>query len=200
MNRHEQILLVEDKEDVRELFTCILAEYRVVAVADGLSTLQYLTHADELPALIVSDCRLPDISGVALMETVRNDHRTVDIPVMLMSADQESALHPKLVQANAFLVMPFMAAAMRAYVMQLFLKPTISSVVVSMPLLTRCGMCSSACRQCCTGGRTRKRVKPQYWCYCEYQWHRRTCSAISKGGQSILITEAAQYAGAGGKN
>jgi len=70
------ILLVEDDEDMREMLAAVLRRdgYRVVEAADGDSAVDWLGigildgDPERLPSLIVSDVRLPYLSGLEILE------------------------------------------------------------------------------------------------------------------------------------
>jgi two-component system, response regulator len=96
-----EILLVEDSQDdqvltERALRNCNAA--RSIAVAhDGAEALDYLfglgTYAGRdtsvMPDLILLDLKLPKVDGLAVLETVRNDHRTRDVPVIVLTSSDE---------------------------------------------------------------------------------------------------------------
>jgi two-component system response regulator len=95
------ILLVEDSQDdqvltERALRNCNAA--RSIAVAhDGAEALDYLfglgTYAGRdtsvMPDLILLDLKLPKVDGLTVLETVRSDDRTRDIPVVVLTSSDE---------------------------------------------------------------------------------------------------------------
>ena len=86
------ILLIEDDAEMRRLVSLVLERdgYDVVAVADGDEALDWLGlclfdgSLEHVPALIVSDIRLPQFSGLELLEGLLCS--TADVPVILITA------------------------------------------------------------------------------------------------------------------
>jgi DNA-binding NtrC family response regulator len=90
--RHEQtILLIEDDTEMRRLLERALVRdgYQVVAVGDGDQALDWLglclegRSLENVPALIVSDVRLPRFSGLELLEGLLCAEP--EIPVILIT-------------------------------------------------------------------------------------------------------------------
>jgi CheY-like chemotaxis protein len=77
------VLLVEDDPNVRKAFTLILQRegHEVVVAEDGETAVRAL--ADRSLDVIVSDIRLPGLSGVELLRAVREVD--LDLPVILMT-------------------------------------------------------------------------------------------------------------------
>ena len=95
------ILLVEDNpSDVglarRALEKAHLANELVVA-EDGQEALDYLfgsgrhagRSANELPALMLLDLKLPKVSGLDVLHRVRGDARTRRLPVVILTSSKE---------------------------------------------------------------------------------------------------------------
>ena len=110
-----RVLLAEDDDDLRWALADFLRMegYDVIAVADGRALLEQLGAAMLLedrasPAdVIVSDVRMPGLTGMQLLESVRS--RGWKLPVVLMSAfgDEELARRASDLGAKAFLHKPF---------------------------------------------------------------------------------------------
>ena len=96
-----EILLVEDSQDdqvltERALRNCSAA--RSIAVAhDGAEALDYLfglgayagRDTGVMPDMILLDLKLPKVDGLAVLEAVRNDDRTRNIPVVVLTSSDE---------------------------------------------------------------------------------------------------------------
>ncbi len=91
--RYERtILLIEDDAEMRKLVARVLERdgNEVVAVADGDQALDWLGlclfdgSLENVPALIVSDIRLPQFSGLELLEGMLC--ATASVPVILITA------------------------------------------------------------------------------------------------------------------
>jgi len=104
-----RVLVVEDEPDVREVITEILkrAGYEVEPTADGRTA---VTRArQDLPDAVVLDLMIPGLHGFEVIQHLREDETTQDIPIIVLSAkpypaDQRKAL---MMGANQFLLKPF---------------------------------------------------------------------------------------------
>jgi signal transduction histidine kinase len=93
---------------MRRFLTSILRQhYHVVEAPDGLAGL-LLAQCDR-PALIVSDVMMPVMSGLEMLQRLRNEPETADIPVILLTARQEveARVSGLAVGANDYLGKPF---------------------------------------------------------------------------------------------
>lgn len=82
------VLYIEDNETNVEVMRGILAQRPQVAMevaATGRAGLEALR--ERLPDLVLLDMHLPDLSGQALLETLKEDDRTAAVPVVVVSAD-----------------------------------------------------------------------------------------------------------------
>jgi two-component system cell cycle response regulator DivK len=82
----EQILVVEDNEKNMKLFRDVLQStgYSTLEATTGSRAVELAT--ERLPDLVLMDIRLPDIGGVEALGRLRADERTVDIPVLAVTA------------------------------------------------------------------------------------------------------------------
>jgi DNA-binding NtrC family response regulator len=109
-----QILLAEDDDELRwglhDFLKC--AGYSVVAVRDGRALLEYLgaqmllDQHDAPPDAIITDIRMPVLTGLQLLQKVRD--RGWDTPVVVISAfgDEELRRRATSLGATAFLDKP----------------------------------------------------------------------------------------------
>ena len=125
----EQILVVEDNKDVRELITYILSNegYVLHEAHDGLSA---LTKVREFtPKLILLDVMMPGISGLEVLQEIRRDKdKSVKEALVLMITaksqpeDIETAL---LYGATSYVIKPFRPAALIDKVHRMLHPPTL---------------------------------------------------------------------------
>jgi len=95
------IMLVEDNPDDEDLTLRALKRASVlnpVTVAhDGAEALEYLFPAGSaddaadvpLPGLILLDLKLPKVSGLEVLKSVKSDPRTQAVPVVVMTSSRE---------------------------------------------------------------------------------------------------------------
>lgn len=101
------ILIVEDEKPIREfLVTSFQSQgYSVLQAWHGQHALDIVASAANRPDLVISDVMMPVLGGVELCQTMKGDHRTADIPIVLMSA-----AHPRAsaeAGADAIIAKPF---------------------------------------------------------------------------------------------
>lgn len=103
-----KILIVDDVATNRIVFKVKLgaACYQPILASDGASCLR-MAREDQ-PDLILLDLMLPDMSGVEVLQRLRADRATCDIPVVVFSAshDPEMRLATLLAGADDFLSKP----------------------------------------------------------------------------------------------
>lgn len=80
------ILVVEDNPNVLELLEVTLRfkGYPVVTARNGEEALEIV--AQQRPALIITDILMPTMDGYSMVHTLRKDPRTINIPVIFVSA------------------------------------------------------------------------------------------------------------------
>jgi two-component system, OmpR family, phosphate regulon response regulator PhoB len=103
------ILLVEDEPAIQELIAVNLqhAGHHVIRARDAESALGIVKSA--LPDLLLIDWMLPGMSGVSLARQLRQEERTHDIPIILLTARSEEADKIAGLEAGAddYLTKPF---------------------------------------------------------------------------------------------
>ena len=106
-----RILLAEDNGDMRNYIRRLLSEqgYAVEAVADGVAALESVRRAQ--PDLILSDVMMPNLDGIGLLRSLREDSALSSIPILLLSAraGEEFRIHGLGLGADDYLVKPFSA-------------------------------------------------------------------------------------------
>lgn len=81
------VLVVDDSEDVREAVAEYLATsgYRTQA-ADGAGALGLLEASTVPPRLVLLDWMMPGVSGSDVLDRLRAEPKTVDVPVVILTA------------------------------------------------------------------------------------------------------------------
>ncbi len=85
------ILVVDDNDDLRELFAEILRSegYNVLEASNGECALTLLNELGTLPALVLLDRMMPRMSGAELLNCLANDARLAALPVVIVSASTD---------------------------------------------------------------------------------------------------------------
>ena len=87
----ERILVVDDEEDILELVRFNLARegYDLACTTSGEETLDIARK--EHPDLLILDLMLPGIDGLEVAKILKNDVKTKDIPIIMLTAKGEEA-------------------------------------------------------------------------------------------------------------
>lgn len=93
--------VIDDDEPVRTAFVFALqaAGFRAIDYADAND---FLTRGQAEPGIIISDVRMPGLTGVELTRLLRNDGLTV--PIILMTGHADVQIQADAVKAGADLV------------------------------------------------------------------------------------------------
>ena len=87
-----RVLFVEDDPEVAQMYRLKLEldGYAVEVAIDGLQAVQMATGNP--PDIIFLDIRLPKLDGLAVLEALRADERTKQVPVVILSNYSEREL------------------------------------------------------------------------------------------------------------
>jgi CheY-like chemotaxis protein len=104
-----KILIAEDERDIRDLiaFTLQFAGHQVITANNGEEA--YSLTTQELPDLVLTDVRMPKMTGYEACKLIKADPATQHIPVIFLSAKgQEAEVQTGLASgADAYLLKPF---------------------------------------------------------------------------------------------
>lgn len=104
----KNILVIEDNSAILDVITLVLQSeaYKV----NGLSkSINYMAHIDALkPDLLIMDIMLPDGDGREILQELRQNDYTKEIPVLMISAryTKDNIQHGQF-KPNGFLAKPF---------------------------------------------------------------------------------------------
>jgi AraC-like DNA-binding protein len=86
-NTVEPVLIVDDDAQARELYARLAAQalpgHPVRQADSGQTALDWL--ARETPGLVILDLMMPDVDGFTVLERLRADRRTRNVPIVVMS-------------------------------------------------------------------------------------------------------------------
>lgn len=87
----QTILVVEDEEDITTLLTYNLerAGFRVLSAADGHKGLELAQS--EIPDLVLLDLMIPGIDGLEVCRLLRQEAKTREIPIIMVTAKSEES-------------------------------------------------------------------------------------------------------------
>jgi CheY-like chemotaxis protein len=103
------ILVAEDERDIRELikFTLEAAGHDITAVSNGADAVE---QAEELlPDLVMTDVRMPRMTGYEACKAIKENPVTQHIPVVILSAkgQDEEKDAGKAAGAHDYIMKPF---------------------------------------------------------------------------------------------
>jgi CheY-like chemotaxis protein len=101
-----RILVVEDDPDLQFLYDKVLVRqgYEVVAARTTAEAIIYLTHDDF--DVVILDINMPDAPGTRVIEFSRGDVRLRNIPILVVSANEQYRAQTQALGARHFLVKP----------------------------------------------------------------------------------------------
>ena len=109
------VVVADDDEDILMLVRATLAAagYDVAVARDGAAALSLLR--DRRPAAVVLDIAMPELDGLEVLERVRADPATADLPVILLSAraQENDVAHGYRVGASKYIRKPFSPRELR---------------------------------------------------------------------------------------
>jgi CheY-like chemotaxis protein len=108
-NQARQILLVDDSSDQQILLRKLLEanDYTVDCTSNGVEALNLLNSVAVLPKMILLDLRMPVMDGIGFRKKQVANPRLRDIPVILMTGDDEIETVQSEIKSTDILVKPF---------------------------------------------------------------------------------------------
>jgi two-component system phosphate regulon response regulator PhoB len=108
----KRVLVVDDEPDIVALVAYHLAKagFRVATAASGDEALDQFRKSP--PSLIILDLMLPGISGFDVLQTIRADSSSGDVPVLMLTArkDEPDRVRGLSLGADDYLTKPFSPA------------------------------------------------------------------------------------------
>ncbi|CAN5813911.1 hypothetical protein BH18ACT17_BH18ACT17_11900 [soil metagenome] len=109
-----RILVIDDEADVRLLYRVNLrhAGYEVLEADDGARGIE--AALEHMPDAVVLDLRMPNVDGFEVLEALRADPATTDMPVLVLTADARSDDHRRCYELGAddVITKPFVPEAL----------------------------------------------------------------------------------------
>ncbi|MDH3556711.1 MAG: response regulator [Deltaproteobacteria bacterium] len=103
----EKILVVDDERDVRGLLSDFLTEegYRVILAKNGAEAIGLAEI--ENPEVILLDINMPGIDGIEVCKKLKAQEKTQFIPIIIITANEDSGFIAYLEGADDFVGKPF---------------------------------------------------------------------------------------------
>ncbi len=108
-NRKPKVLIVDDSISVRNFVSSVLEKkgFSTYKSSDGASAMKRLNKGDI--DIIITDLEMPKMTGFQLIETIRDDDKFNEIPVVILSGKTGKDYRDKAMNigASAFIMKPF---------------------------------------------------------------------------------------------
>lgn len=117
LGRKPRLLLVDDQPmNLQALHRAFAADCQVLMATSGVQALQLCS--EQLPDLLLLDVEMPDVDGFEVCRQLKADERLCDMPVIFVTAHQDSASEARGLDCGAvdFITKPFNPAVARARV------------------------------------------------------------------------------------
>ena len=110
------ILIIEDEAKMRRLLELNLGEdgFKILSAADAETGLKLL--ASESVHLVITDLKLPGMSGIELLQMLKQQNATLPVVVMTAFGSVETAVEAMKAGASDYVLKPFSLAEMRMVV------------------------------------------------------------------------------------
>ena len=120
-----KVLVADDFATMRKIVRNILKQIGfddIVEAEDGQAALQVLKS--ENIGLVVTDWNMPNMSGLELLEKIRQDPKTASLPVLMVTAEglKENVVAAVKAGGNNYVVKPFTAEVLQEKLEQIFKK------------------------------------------------------------------------------
>ena len=127
----QEILLVEDDPNDAELIMRAFKKGKlatsVVHLRDGAEAVDYMADGrrpgrSSFPRVIVLDLKLPKLNGLEVLQKLKSDARTKDIPVVILTSSQEESDITKAyaLGVNSYITKPIESDAFSRTVVDMF--------------------------------------------------------------------------------
>ena len=108
VNGKRLILIADDEFINRELLRAVLEDsYELIFASDGKEALELMREYKDTLSLILLDLMMPVMSGIEMLKQAKADPSIAHIPVIVISADQDSEIECLTIGATDFIPKPY---------------------------------------------------------------------------------------------
>lgn len=112
-----RIIAIEDSPALQRLLAITMRDTGIDVEAFLLGAPGLEAAIEDPPDLIVLDLGLPDMSGWEILERLRSEPSTVDVPIVVATGESRSVVIKRLSELNAVMLeKPYTGAVVRATV------------------------------------------------------------------------------------
>ncbi len=113
----KKILVIEDDQRIREITQIsieMMTQWTVLTATSGLEGIKIAE--EKRPDLILLDLMMPGLDGEETMKKLYHNHRTKNIPILLLSAKNKICQEWKEMGVKGFIQKPFDALTLAEYI------------------------------------------------------------------------------------
>ena len=117
-----KVLVVEDNAELRVyIYNNLSSQYDVRDAGNGREALQVIAEG-WMPDIVITDLMMPEMDGMELIETLRNDFSTSHIPIVMITAKHEDDTHVRAMKygADGYIAKPFSMELLKARIDNIF--------------------------------------------------------------------------------
>lgn len=103
------IYLIEDDDNIRELVVYTLNQMKLPTKGFNCPSKFWSALKEETPELILLDIMLPEEDGLSILQTLRSDHKTERLPIIMLTAKADEYDRVKGLESGAddYITKPF---------------------------------------------------------------------------------------------
>ncbi len=119
-----KLVIAEDEADIRRLIVFLLRSYDLYEAQNGRRALELIREVH--PDMVLLDILMPEMTGLEVLDAMRENPLTASIPAVLLSAKGQAAEIEQGMRSGAtrYLVKPFEAQSLRACVAEVLREQT----------------------------------------------------------------------------
>ena len=124
MNVKKNVLIIEDHSAVRSLMSNFLGKpLKVKTSSNGYEALAWMNEGN-IPEAIILDLHMPNLDGIDFLTNIRNSGFFQDIPVVLVSGEEDGKLIEKCIEIgiNGYLKKPFNPSELQSKILTILKK------------------------------------------------------------------------------
>jgi two-component system chemotaxis response regulator CheY len=106
----KKVMVVDDSRTVRQQLGVLLADagYEVLEASDGLEGVEKIGRTPDI-AMVICDVNMPRMDGIQMLTMLREDPKTADLLVLMLTTEGQPGLiaRAKAAGARGWIVKPF---------------------------------------------------------------------------------------------
>ncbi|MFD2934211.1 response regulator transcription factor [Spirosoma flavum] len=126
MDKKYHVLHIDDDIFIRKIIQHSLSkEFELTSCTNGIEAMAWLEKGN-MPDIILTDLRMPEVDGQELISLIRNSSRYRNVPIMVLSSMEDSALKISCIEQGAddYMVKPFNPLEVQAKIKALLRRST----------------------------------------------------------------------------